>query len=313
MTSSGSPFTPASSLAQPIAHLFIVVGIVMAAILLLVTVLVTYASFRFRHRPGSREPQQWFGNRRIEIAWTVAPLLLLLYIFTITVHAMRRSDPGVSEKREPDMVIVGHQWWWEARYLNSGAVAANEIHIPVGKLFLVRLEAADVIHDWWVPQLGRKMDAIPGRPNLFWLEADYPGTYLGTCAEYCGAEHAWMRIRVIAEPAAEFERWTAQQLAVPSVASLTGDAKSGASLFQKLTCQNCHAISGLTPSISIGPDLTHIASRETLAGGVLINTQENLAKWLSNPQAVKPESFMPNFELTDDQVRELSAYLETLQ
>jgi cytochrome c oxidase subunit 2 len=309
----GSILNPTSALAHPIAHLFLIVGVIMAAIFVLVTMLVLYACVRFRSKDNQIEPRQNHGNAVLEIAWTVAPLLLLVYIFTITVQAMHRSDPDASENRPPDMAIVGHQWWWEARYLTSGVLAANEIHVPVGKLFLVRLESADVIHDWWVPQLGRKMDAIPGRPNLFWLEADLPGTYLGTCAEYCGAEHAWMRIRVIAESQADFERWTAQQLAIPSVASLTGDAGSGSQIFQRLTCSNCHSISGLQANITIGPDLTHIAGRQTLGGGVLVNTPENLAKWLKNPQAVKPESLMPDFELTNDQVRDLTAYLETLQ
>ena len=308
----GSPFNPASPLAQPIAHLFLVLGIVMAAILLLVSVLVLYASFRYRQRPGTIEPQQNFGRRGLEIAWTVAPLLLLAYIFTVTVHAMHGSDPTSSPDRQPDMVVVGHQWWWEARYLNSHVVAANEIHIPVSKLLLVRLESADVIHDWWVPQLGRKMDAIPGHPNLFWLEADVPGTYLGTCSEYCGAEHAWMRIRVVAQSVSDFERWSEHQLDIPEQ-PLAGDAAQGARLFQQLTCANCHTISGTAASANIGPDLTHIAARQTLAAGVLENTPSNLDRWLSDPQAAKPGIHMPNFQMTSDQVRELTAYLETLR
>jgi cytochrome c oxidase subunit 2 len=237
---------------------------------------------------------------------------LLVYIFTITVHAMQRADPDISDDRQPDMVIVGHQWWWEARYTSSNVVAANEIHIPVGKLSLVRLESADVIHDWWVPQLGRKMDAIPGHPNLFWLGADVPGTYLGTCAEYCGAEHAWMRIRVIAQSEADFERWSEHQLEVPAQRD-TGDAAEGARLFQQLTCADCHTISGTPARADIGPDLTHIAERQTLAAGLLENTPANLEQWLSDPQAVKPGVHMPNFEMNADQVHELTAYLETLR
>ncbi len=310
---SASPFSPASHLAQPIAHLFFIVGMVMMAILLLVTILVLYASFRFRARPEAQVPRQRFGNRRLEIAWTAAPLLLLVYIFTITVHAMHGADPEISANRQPDMVIVGHQWWWEARYLDSQALTANEIHIPAGKLLLVRLESADVIHDWWVPQLGRKMDAIPGHPNLFWLEADAPGTYLGTCAEYCGAEHAWMRIRVIAETEAAFEQWTAQQLAAPALVSTNVEVVHGAKLFQQLTCSHCHSISGATGYTNIGPDLTHVAGRATLAAGAITNTPGNVAKWLANPQAIKPESLMPNFELTAEQVRDLATYLEAMK
>jgi len=311
---SAAPFNPASTLAQPIAHLFLVLGIVMMAILLLVTALVLYASFRYRQRPGGSEPRQEFGRKGFEVAWTVAPILLLVYIFTITVHAMHGADPGISTDRQPDMVIVGHQWWWEARYMRPQVVAANEIHIPVGKLLLVRLESADVIHDWWVPQLGRKMDAIPGHPNLFWLKADVPGTYLGTCSEYCGAEHAWMRILVIAQPEAGFLRWTESQLEVPSAPSPGNDASLGAHLFlQEFTCANCHTIAGTAAQGTIGPDLTHIADRQTLATGRLENSPANLAAWLSDPQAVKPGVHMPDFELTSDQVRELTAYLETLK
>lgn len=309
---SGSPFNPASTLAQPITHLFFVLGIVIMAILLLVTSLVLYASFRFRQRPRSAEPRQNFGRTGLEVAWTVAPLILLAYVFTITVHAMHLADPGISTDRQPDMIIVGHQWWWEARYTNTKVVAANEIHIPVGKPLLIRLESADVIHDWWVPQLGRKMDAIPGHPNIFWLEADVLGTYLGTCSEFCGAEHAWMRTRVIAQSETDFERWSEHQLEIPPQPS-AGDAALGARLFGQLTCGNCHTILGTSAVGTIGPDLTHIAERQTLAAGVLENTPSNLARWISDPQAVKPGIHMPNFEMTNDQVRELTAFLGTLQ
>lgn len=309
---SASPFNPASTLAQPIAHLFLVLGIVMMAILLLVTTLVLYASFRYRRRSGASAPRQEFGRKGYEIAWTIAPLLLLVYIFTVTVHAMHGTDPGISASRQPDMMIVGHQWWWEARYMRSHVVAANEIHIPVGKLLLVRLQSADVIHDWWVPQLGRKMDAIPGHPNLFWIEASVPGTYLGTCSEYCGAEHAWMRIRVIAQSEADFQRWSEHQLEIPAPPH-AGDAARGAQLFQQFTCANCHTISGTPANADIGPDLTHVAERQTLGAGRLENTPGNLERWLSDPQAIKPGIHMPNFELTPDEIRDLTAYLETLQ
>ncbi len=179
-------------LAQPISHLFLIVGIVMAAILLLVIVLVVYVSFRYRSDVANVVPRQEFGRTSLEILWTVGPVLILVFIFAATIHAMKESDPGFAANQQPDLVIVAHQWWWEARYIESGVIAANEIHLPVGKRLFVRLESADVIHDWWVPQLGRKMDAVPGHPNFLWLEADSPGFYSGTCAEYCGAEHAWM-------------------------------------------------------------------------------------------------------------------------
>ncbi len=308
-----STLDPRSSLAAPIVHLFWIVSIVMVAILSLVTVLVLYAAVRYKRQNGQGEPVQQFGRAKLEIAWTVGPILILAFIFVATIHAMNQSAPTALSARQPDLVIIAHQWWWEARYTDTGVVAANEIHIPVGKRLYVRLESADVIHDWWVPQLGPKMDAIPGHPNFLWLEAESPGTYVGTCAEYCGAEHAWMRILVIAEAEADFEQWGSRQLQPAIQSSTTNDAQEGSKLFQQFTCSACHSVVSGATDIDIGPNLAHIAARHTLAAGRLENTPANLIKWLSNPQAIKPDSHMPNFQLTDAQVRELAAYLETLQ
>jgi cytochrome c oxidase subunit II len=312
MQTGASPL-PDSVLAQPISHLFVIVGIVMAAILLLVTVLVLLASFRYRQRAAHEIPEQDFGRTSLEILWTVGPVLILVFIFVATIQAMKGSDPAFPANQQPDLVIVAHQWWWEARYVGSGVIAANEIHLPVGKRLFVRLESADVIHDWWVPQLGRKMDAVPGHPNFLWLEADAPGFYSGTCAEYCGAEHAWMRIGVIAEAGPAFESWAQRQLEIASKPIEGSDAAQGSELFQQMTCGNCHNIAGTSAQGKIGPDLTHVAGRLTLAAGRFKNTPANLARWLADPQAVKPDSHMPNFQLTDVQVRQLTGYLETLQ
>lgn len=284
----------------------------MLAILVLITVLVLYAVIRFRRRPGAPEPRQVFGNARLEKAWTIGALLTVTAIFIFTIQTMHRSDRTPPQGEKPNLVIIAHQWWWEARYSESGVVTANEIHIPVGKAWLVRLESADVIHDWWVPDLGRKIDAIPGHPNHFWIQADKPGTYLGTCAEYCGAEHAWMRIRVIVQPEAEFKAWEKHQLEVPPKPT-SGEAEAGSKLFDDLTCVNCHMVAGTPARADIGPDLTHVASRETLAAGRLKDTPENLGKWISNPQAYKPGAHMPDFNFTPAQVQQLVAYLETLK
>lgn len=307
-----STFDAHSTLAQPIVHLFLIVGIVMAAILFLVTGLVLYVSIRYKGQKGQDEPAQQFGREKLEIAWTVGPILVLVFVFIATIHAMNQSDPTPSPDQQPDLVITAHQWWWEARYTDSGVVTANEIHIPAGKRLYVRLDSADVIHDWWVPQLGPKMDAIPGHPNFLWLEADSPGSYVGTCAEYCGAEHAWMRILVIAESEASFEQWSGHQLQ-PAQSLAAGDPQEGAQVFRQLTCSSCHSVSSGAGGVNIGPNLAHIGSRRTLAAGRLENTPANLVKWLSNPQAIKPDSHMPNFQLTDAQVHDLAAYLETLE
>jgi len=296
-------FNPVSSHAQAITNLFILTLLIASVILILVTGLVLYASFRYRSRPGEGEPKQVFGQRNLEIAWTAAPAVLLAVLAVLTLYTMRVSDPSVQSQAQPDVVIVGHQWWWEVRYPKDGVITANEIHLPAGQQMLAQIESADVIHSFWVPQLGRKMDAIPGHPNQLWLEADTPGTYLGTCAEYCGAQHAWMRIRVIVQPPAEFGTWQQQQLQLPQFPT-AGEAAKGQQIFQEKTCIVCHAK-------GIGPDLTHVGSRETLAAGVLENSPDNMAKWLKNPQAVKPGSYMPNFNLTDTEIKALVAYLET--
>jgi cytochrome c oxidase subunit 2 len=223
---------------------------------------------------------------------------------------MRAVDPPHGD-REPDLVIIGHQWWWEIRYPESGVMTANEVHIPVGKKFLARLESIDVVHDFWVPELGRKIDLVPGHPNYMWLVAGEEGVYIGACAEFCGDQHANMRIRVVAESEEEFEQWQEEQLAVPRTPE-RGIAGDGARLFQTKACMNCHTIRGTAAAARVGPDLTHIADRATIGAGVLTNTPENLAKWLANPQKYKQGSYMPNMKLSDSEVRSIVAYLEAL-
>jgi cytochrome c oxidase subunit 2 len=303
-------FASASSQDQAIAHLFAVVLIWMAIILLVVAGLVTYVVIVFR-RKGEGEPRQVFANRRLEILWTAGPILLLIYIFAATIHTMGVSDPPTDD-RCPDMLVIAHQWWWEVRYLKSGIVTANEIHLPVGERVLAEFKSADVIHDFWVPALGRKVDIIPGHPNRLWIDADRAGLYLGTCAEYCGAEHAWMRIRVIAQPPAQFETWESEQERIPPVPAV-GAPAAGAVLFRQLPCITCHSIRGLTPTPDIGPDLTHVASRQTLAAGRLTNTPQDLAAWLHDPGEFKPGSEMPNLRLSNQEIDDLVAYLETLK
>lgn len=307
-----SLFSPASPHALSITHLSIIVFGVLAIILGLIIYLVTYVVIKFRYRPGVAEPPQLFGSAKMEKIWTLGALAVVTFFTVLTIRTMLRSNPSPAPGEKPNLIVVGHQWWWYAEYPESGVVTANEIHIPVGKDWLVLLKGADVIHDFWVPDLAPKMDAIPGHPNEFWIQADKPGTYLGTCAEYCGAEHAWMRIRVIAQPEAEFKAWEQHQLEVPSKPT-SGPALAGSILFQSLTCGDCHTIAGTSANADIGPDLTHVASRQTLAAGRFINTPENMAKWISDPQKYKPGAHMPNFNFSKEQVEDLVAYLETLK
>jgi cytochrome c oxidase subunit 2 len=305
-------FAPASPEAHALTSLLIGVMVVLFAIFFLVVGLVTFMIVRFRDRPGAPEAQQTFGWTTIEIIWTVIPAGILVVFAVFMMSADHAADPRIPEGRKPDLQVIGHQWWWEINYLASGAVAANEVHIPVGKPILIDLRSADVIHDFWVPELARKIDAVPGHPNTLWIQADAPGTYLGSCGEFCGVEHAWMRFRVIAQSQADFDAWQQAQLVVPPMPTALA-ALAGAHLFSDKTCVNCHTIAGTTANQSLGPDLTHLASREMLAGEAARNTPDELYRWLKDPNAIKPASHMPDFKLSDNEAHELVAYLEGLK
>jgi cytochrome c oxidase subunit 2 len=284
--------------------------IILGIIFVLVAGVIVYALMRFRWREGEGEPFQRDGNKRLEIIWTTIPGIIVIVLFALTAHTMAVSDPPPAP--EPDLIVVGHQWWWEARYPKSGAIVANEIHIPVGKQISVRLDATDVLHEFWVPELARKISAVPGHPNNLWIETDKPGTYFGVCSEFCGTQHAWMRFIVVAEPQADFDAWEKAQLA-PATNPPPGPAAQGLALFQKMSCVSCHAVNGAGATARVGPDLTHFASRKLLGAGIADNTPENLHRWLTNPQDVKPGVLMPNFKFTDEQLSNLVAYFETLQ
>jgi cytochrome c oxidase subunit 2 len=183
--------------------------------------------------------------------------------------------------------------------------------MPAGAKWLVQLDSADVIHDFWVPQLAPKMDVVPGHTNFMWLEASKAGKYDGTCAEYCGCQHAWMRFSVIAESQQNFDAWMAGQ-SKPATAPRTELAQQGLNTFRDMSCINCHSISGASTAAHPAPDLTHFADRDMMGGGILSTTDANLHAWLKDPQAIKPGCLMPNLKLTDDQLDGLVSYLRSL-
>jgi cytochrome c oxidase subunit 2 len=303
-----SPLNPATAQSAAISNLFVLVLVVMGVILAVVVGLVVYIVLRYRQRADGRPPSRVAGNVPLEIAWTAIPLGLLVVIFFFTVKTMREVSPPVGS-HTPDLVVVAHQWWWEVRYPHAGVVTANEVHIPTGEHLLVRVESADVVHDFWVPRLARKVDAIPGYPTHLWLQVDAPGVFLGSCNEYCGVGHAYMRLRVVAQTPEKFAAWEREQLVVPPPPT-SPEAQQGALLFQRKTCAACHTIAGTQANGTVGPDLTHLASRDTLAAGAVDNTPANLARWLADPNSIKPGSHMPNLQLSDTEVRDLVAYLE---
>jgi cytochrome c oxidase subunit 2 len=299
-------FSPHSAETQAIAAVFSLVLAIAAVIFLVVVAGVVYSGIRYRSRGATAEPRQIFGSRKLEILWTVVPLAIVAGLFIVTVRAMVLIDAPQDTDRPPDLVITAHQWWWEARYPN-GVLATWDIHIPMGRRLRTRIESADVIHDFWVPELARKMDAVPGRWGYIWLEADTPGTYAGTCSEFCGAQHAWMRFRVIAQPEREFDAWLQTEARYEPNDAPASDER----LFLE-KCGECHSLSPRAPSSRKGPNLAHIASREFLGGGIMRNTPENLMLWLTDPQAAKPGNRMPTILLTPDERRVLLGFLETV-
>jgi cytochrome c oxidase subunit 2 len=302
---------PQSPLARAIYDLGIVSSIVFALIFVIVTGAITFSIFRFRSRAGEPDPGQIQGNRKVVIAWTIVPFLIVIFLFVITLSAMNRADPPPAPA--PDLVITGHQFWWEVEYPGSKVITANEIHIPTGKRLSVRLESKDVLHEFWVPQLTRKESNVPGQPNHIWIQADRPGNYIGQCSEFCGTQHAWMRILVVADEPAQFEQWQQAQLR-PGQSPTTNAALKGQELFRTMSCINCHAINGVAgANLRVAPDLTHVGSRKQLASGMIDNTPANMRLWLKSPQHIKPGALMPDFTLTDEQLDQLAGYLSSLQ
>lgn len=284
-----------------------------SAVFAIVMGLVVVALLR-RKRPASetapREEEVHWGGPFILVAGVVIPAVILSGSFALTLHEMALLSSAGS-KAGMTIDVVGHDWWWEARYPN-GAVTANEIHIPTGETVRVRLTTADVIHSFWVPQLQTKTDMIPGRSNQTWLRTGTPGRYRGQCAQFCGLQHAHMIFYVVAEDPATFQSWLAGQQATAQPPT-TPSAAVGQQVFLTQDCSGCHTIRGTSAAGVVGPDLTHLATRQTIAAGTLANTPANLAAWITDPQHAKPGVIMPpNTQLSQQQLQGLIDYLDSL-
>ena len=270
-----------------------------------------------RGREGEGRPR----SERVGARWMIAsgvvfPAVVLTILFGITLVSLNAIYPRREEPGGLTIEVTGRQWWWEVRYLGATpgelVTSANEIHIPVGQRVRVRLRADDVIHSFWVPGLQGKMDMVPGRTTATWLQADRPGVWRGQCAEFCGMQHAKMALVVVAESPDEFAAWLARerQPAAEPVDQQTSDARA---VFLESGSVLCHTVRGTPARATVGPDLTHIASRRTLAAGELPNVRGNLYGWIADPQALKPGSHMPRVPLTSDQLHAIVRYLETLR
>lgn len=302
---------------------------VMALVVIVVFTLFFIAVFKFRKKPGDDElPKQVEGSKALEITWTVIPIILLIILAVPTIQGTYyfaeeppevkgSSETGSSGEEAPDPAnsdaliidVTGHQYWWQFDY-PQGFSAGNEVHIPAGEKVWFNLTASDVMHSFWVPSLGGKIDTVPGVDNMMWLQADEPGVYQGKCAELCGPSHALMDFKVVAHDPEDFDAWVdtmSQEEEPPEEGTVAAD---GRQVFESQGCIGCHAVEG--QSSGQGPTLTDFADREYIAGVIDFN-DENLKGWIKNPQDYKQGNNMPGFpNLSDEDMDALVEYLNTL-
>lgn len=330
-TSTQSTFNPVADVAAKQLDLLLWVTGAAIVVMVLVQGALVYTIVRFRRKPGDDTlPVQTHGNTRLEIAWTIAPVILLAGLAIPTVSTLWELD-----KEPPSDALhvraIAHQWWWEFQYTDHGFVTANELRVPVGRPVSIQLESEDVLHSFWVPKIAGKVDMVPGYVNrlpTFIIDPDSEGTYLGQCAELCGTSHALMRFRVIAHSDADFSDWISGQQ-MPATVSGRDGVEEGLAVFRGAgACTLCHLVDvtdleteGSTPRVRKAPNLAHFASRTTLAAGLLDNTSENLEDWLRNPDKLKPDNLMfkeapvytnPALALDEQQIAALVTFLRSL-
>lgn len=294
---------PAGPEARDVAGLGWLLIVAATVVTLGVFTLLGYGLFR-RRRSDETAADDRTAKRWLVGGGVILPVVVILPMVGVSVGILGdESDAALQVE------VVGHQYWWEFRYPEHGFETANELHIPAGEPVELVMRSDDVIHSFWIPALGGKTDLVPGHVTHLTLEADHPGTYVGQCAEYCGIQHAKMRLLVIAQEPTEFEQWAADQRA----AAIGEVASRGAELFSSQGCAACHTVRGSAADGRLGPDLTHIASRRTLGAAVIENTPENLRRWIDETWEVKNDIVMPEVPLTDDEVEAIATYLETLE
>jgi len=268
---------------------------------------------RDRKRSSDDElPKQVYGNTRLEIIWTVIPILLVIALFVMTVQTVNAIAAPASAKSDMNIRVVGHRWWWEFDYLDQKIATANELHIPVGATVQIQLESVDVIHSFWVPQLAGKTDVVPGQHNTMWITGDQVGEYLGQCAEFCGTQHALMRFKVFVDSQEDFDAWMANQQK-PAYQPQTEDEQAGFKEIDTGACAACHSLDPTEiDTKKVGPNLTHLFSRTTFAGGSFDLNEENLRSWLHDTQAMKEGNDM-QITVPPQQIDQIIAYLKNLK
>jgi cytochrome c oxidase subunit 2 len=314
-----STLNPAGPAAGNISSLEWAVLITFCVVAIIMWLLLIWAATRRRGSLGAHEPWDTGGGQTwIVIGGFGIPVVILFVFFVLTVVWLTRFPVHDGHDMEhPDIRVIGHQWWWEVRYLRQPAdqqfTTANEIHIPVGKPVEIELDAADVIHSFWVPTLHGKVDLVPGQRNYIRIEADKEGVYRGQCAEYCGEQHAHMLLLVVAQPESDYDAWYSQELN-PAGEPTTSEALHGRDIFMGAACAFCHQIRGTEAHGTVAPDLTHLASRQRIASNSYANNTANLEAWVTHAQSLKPGGEMPNLtEFNGTDLRALVAFLQELK
>jgi cytochrome c oxidase subunit 2 len=307
-----SALHPAGPQAASISHLWWLMFWTCSVVYVVVIGALLVAIRRRRDEGGSTDERSLTRSVAAATGVTVVILFGLLFASVATGRAV--ASLGSAEGLVID--VTGNQWWWDVTYENPTpslqVKTANELHIPVGRQVRIQLKSNDVIHSFWVPNLHGKMDLIPGRQTAIWLQADTPGVYRGQCAEYCGLQHANMALTVIAEASDDFERWlVAQRQPAPPPAS--PEQQRGLEVVERGPCAMCHTVVGTSAGGRTAPDLTHIATRSTIAAGTAPNTRGYLAGWITDPQHMKPGAKMPSTGLSAGELQAVLAYLETLK
>jgi len=306
-----STLAPQSDFSSDLFGLFKDVFWWAVAVFIVVEALLLFAIARFRARPGAAEPKPVHGHTVLEISWTLAPALILVFIAVPTMRTIF-STAGHAPEGALRVEVIGHQWWWEYRYPTLNISAYNELHLPVRTPIQLEMTSADVIHSFWVPRLGGKRDLIQGRTNRIAWSADSTGEYWGQCAEFCGVSHANMRLRVVVQSDSVFQRWVDQQRAAPATPAKGSPAEAGQQVYRRSPCIACHTIASVSQG-KVGPDLSHLAGRATIAGALFPNTTDMLRRWIMNAPALKPGALMTPQNLSPQDLDAVVAYLQSLK
>ena len=319
LTSPPNILDPTSPQAEEIEGLFwLVVGFSVFVMIIVVAFMAAGIGYGIRNRDihSDEEPPQTHGNLKLEVAWTVIPLIILAILLVPTLASIYDLDALSAPDDAIEINVVGQQFWWEMAYLDEEVVTANELVVPTGRAVKINLASSDVMHSFWLPQMAGKVDLVPGNKRTLYFTAEKEGVFYGQCAELCGDSHANMRLRVVSLSPEEYSTWTAaakQPATVVTQVSAQGpQVQEGSQLFISKGCVNCHAVQGVNTYNRVGPDLSHIGSRTSIAAGMLQNTPENMVRWLRYTDTVKPGVAMPNLGLNQEEAEALTAYLETL-